>query len=274
MLPRTDPTQAIASIGTVGFSYGDWEGIFYPEWLPTRDWFHYYASKFNSIEINLTFYRWPTAKTFENWKRSAPPGFCFVLKASRTITHEKRLQDCSAEIERLVHDYAPLGPQLSCILFQLPPSVRANHERLQRFLQLLARHFQGATISPHLAWEFRNQDWNTPATLDLLASHGCAMVIHDMRGSGDWKLDGGILKAGTIALGPETLLDRPTPLLYLRFHGTEAKYSGAYGADRLRPWAELARAALGRGKPVHAYFNNTLKGAAVADALAMQALLA
>jgi uncharacterized protein YecE (DUF72 family) len=151
--------------------------------------------------------------------------------------------------------------------------MRANQERLERFLQLLAKRFEGATVSPHLAWEFRHRDWNTPATLDLLAKHGCAMVVHDMRGAGDWKMEDGILKAGTIAIEPDMLLDRPAPLLYLRFHGTKAKYAGAYGADRLRPWAEVAREAIGRGKVVHAYFNNTLKGAAIADALVMQALL-
>ena len=100
---------SLASVGTSGFSYRDWKGVLYPEWMPARDWFHYYATRFNAVEINLTFYRPPTAKMLERWQESVPPGFAFVLKASQLITHQRRLANCGEDLERMVAGYAPLG---------------------------------------------------------------------------------------------------------------------------------------------------------------------
>ena len=100
--------------------------MFYPEWLPARDWFHYYATKFSAVEINLTFYRTPAEATFRKWQASVPPGFAFVLKASQEITHRLRLVGCDEELARMLDAYAPLGSQLACILFQLPPSLHLD----------------------------------------------------------------------------------------------------------------------------------------------------
>ncbi len=257
----------LVSVGTSGFSYRDWRGVLYPEWMPERDWFRYYATRFNAIEINLSFYRQPTAQTLERWKESVPPGFAFVLKASQSITHQRRLADCGEDLERMFVGYAPLGSQLACILFQLPPSLAQDHERLERFIHDAAKHLQRMPFSPCLAIEFRNASWNKVKTLDLLGRHGCGMVFHDMAGSGGWQWTQGKLETGGLSLSLAELFSRPLPLLYLRFHGTTGKYAGEYGQQLLEPWAILARSALERKIPVHAYFNNTQAGAAVRDAL-------
>ena len=257
---------SLAFVGTSGFSYGDWKGTFYPSWLPARDWFHYYATRFRSIEINLTFYRSPTTAMLGRWLASSPPEFHFVLKASQVITHRKRLAGCEAELEQLVAQYSPMGSRLACILFQLPPSLRRDDPRLKHFVEQTGSLLEGAEIAPALAFEFRHPSWNARATLELLARHGCTMVIHDMAAAG-WHLEAGKLKAGSIICTSAELLDLPLPLLYLRFHGTSGKYAGEYGAGRLEPWAQLARGALQRSIPAHAYFNNTSAAAAVRDAL-------
>src|SRR5271157_4618831 len=245
-------TTSLALVGTSGFSYRDWKGILYPEWLPARDWFHYYATRFNAVEINLTFYRPPTAKLLERWKESVPPGFAFVLKASQSITHQRRL---------------------ACILFQLPPSLGRDNERLERFIHLAVEKLECAASSPCLALEFRNASWNTVETLDLLARPGCGMVFHDMKGSGGWQWKQGKLEAGKLSLSVAELFSRPLPLIYLRFHGTTGKYAGEYGQQLLEPWAMLARSALERKIPVHAYFNNTQAGAADRNALRLAEML-
>ncbi len=264
---------SLASVGTSGFSYRDWKGVLYPEWMPARDWFHYYATRFNAVEINLTFYRPPTAKVLERWKDSVPPGFAFVLKASQLITHQRRLANCGEDLERMVAGYAPLGAQLACVLFQLPPSLGRDNERLERFVHLVAEKLECAPFSPCLALEFRNASWNAVETLDLLARHGCAMVLHDMKGSGGWQWTQGKLEAGELSLSVAELFFRPVPLIYLRFHGTTGKYAGEYGRQLLEPWAMLARSALERKIPVHAYFNNIQAGAAVRDALRLAEML-
>lgn len=274
MEPVHAPRSSLASIGTSGFSYPDWKGTFYPEWMPSRDWFHYYATRFKAVEINLTFYRSATRAMLERWKSSVPPGFTFALKASQAITHQARLAACGEEVARMVRDDSPLGPSLACILFQLPPSLRRNTELLSRFVHLVAERLDNAENSPSLAFEFRHPSWNTPETLDLLTRLGCTMVLHDMARSGGWQWQEERLVAGSLSLSGEELLSKPLPILYLRFHGTTGKYAGEYGAAGLAPWTALARSAMERAIPVHAYFNNTTAGAAIADALELSKQLA
>jgi uncharacterized protein YecE (DUF72 family) len=254
-------------VGTSGFSYPDWKGVFYPDWMPSRDRFHYYATRLNAVEINATFYRSPSSSMLQRWKESAPRDFRFVLKASQAITHQRRLADCSDELKRMVAEYAPLGEQLGCVLFQLPPSLRRDDDRLERFLLIATEHLEDAAIAPRLALEFRHASWNEARTLDRLCRHGCGMVIHDMKQSGGWQLQQGRLKGGGLSASRDELFARPMPILYLRFHGTTGKYAGEYGAGGLAPWAALAGAALERKIDVHAYFNNSQVGDAACDAL-------
>ncbi len=264
---------ALAAVGTSGFSYRDWKQVFYPDRLPARDWFHYYATRFHAVEINLTFYRPPTAKLLERWQASVPAQFAFVLKASQVITHQRRLAHCADNLEQMLDDYAPLGHQLACILFQLPPSLGEDNARLARFIDLAAGSLEGTSLAPFLAFEFRHGSWNTFETLDLLTGRDCGMVLHDMAGDGGWQWNEGRLKAGKLALSVSELCSRPLPLLYLRFHGTTGKYAGEYDRHGLEPWAALANTALDRQIPVHAYFNNTQTGDAVRDALRLAEML-
>jgi uncharacterized protein YecE (DUF72 family) len=262
-----------ARVGTSGFSYSDWKGLFYPEWLPSRDWFHFYATKFSAVEINLTFYRTPSESTLRKWRGSVPPGFAFVLKASQEITHRLRLRECDEEFSRMVDAYSPLGSQLACLLFQLPPSLHVDEGLLAAFLEAAVASLEPAPIRPRLAVEFRHSSWYQRSVFRRLADLGCAAVIHDMRGAGGWHVEDGKLRAGSSAMTPDEFLEKLAAFLYLRFHGTTGKYAGEYGLERLEPWARLARSALDRGLTVHAYFNNTMAGDAVRDAARFEEMI-
>jgi uncharacterized protein YecE (DUF72 family) len=273
MFAAEDRRRSPAMIGTSGFSYSDWKGLFYPPKLASRAWLGYYATRFDSVEINLTFYRPASASTLSHWLGAVPAHFAFALKASQTITHRKRLVACEDDLDRMVEEFSPLGSQLSCILFQLPPSLTVNKHRLEAFLSVAAAKLAGAQVRPRLAMEFRHPSWNAQDVFARLAEHGWAVVIHDMEQSGGWRIHDGKVGTGALWFTPEQLLDRFLPLLYLRFHGTNGHYAGEYGVTRLEPWAALADSAIERGLAVHAYFNNTTAGAAVADATRFGALI-
>jgi uncharacterized protein YecE (DUF72 family) len=273
MSMTTPSRRAPAFVGTSGFSYSDWKGLFYPEKLPSREWLHYYSTRFNTVEINLTFYRSPAATTLTKWRESVPAQFVFVLKASRMITHMKRLGDCDQQLRRMASEFSPLAAQLACILFQLPPSFAVDRERLASFVDLAQSSLEKAPIRPFLAFEFRHSSWFDESILALLAKSGCPVVIHDMERAGGWLLKARRLTAGGLALSTDRFLAREQPLLYLRFHGPSGRYAGSYGAAKLRPWATFARSALERGLPVHAYFNNDVAGAALHDAACLDEML-
>jgi uncharacterized protein YecE (DUF72 family) len=265
--------RAQAYVGTSGFSYRDWKGAFYPEWMPSRDWFHYYATRFNAVEINLTFYRSPSATMLRRWTESMPPNFVFVLKANQTITHRKRLIGCEDDLAAMLREYAPLERRLACVLFQLPPSLRPDLHQLDAFLEAANQAVRGAAVAPRLALEFRGASWNTYETFDCILRHGATMVLHDMPGAGGWSIQSERIEAGRLSFSFDAFLARPLPLLYMRFHGTSGKYAGSYGRARLESWAALAARMLEHGIDVHAYFNNTMAGAAVEDALTMSEML-
>jgi uncharacterized protein YecE (DUF72 family) len=262
-----------AMVGTSGFSYSDWKGLFYPPKLASRAWLGYYATRFDAVEINLTFYRSASAATLSRWLGAVPAHFAFTLKASQAITHRKRLVACEEDLDQMVQEFSPLGSRLSCILFQLPPSLTVDEDRLERFLTAAGAKLAGAAIRPSLALEFRHPSWNVQDVFARLADHGWAVVIHDMEQSGGWRIHGGKLGTGALSLTAEQLIDRFLPFLYLRFHGATGLYAGEYGAARLEPWAALAESAIEHGRPVHAYFNNTMAGAAVEDAARFGAII-
>lgn len=159
-------------VGTSGWSYRHWRGRFYPPNLPPREWFAYYVRHFPTVEINASFYRLPSRQQFARWAQvaSSHPRFRFAVKASRLITHVRRLADTEEELERLLEATGGLGPRLELVLFQLPPSFERDLKRLRSFLGRLPEH-------PRFAIEFRHPSWFEPAVLDLVAASGLAVVV-------------------------------------------------------------------------------------------------
>jgi uncharacterized protein YecE (DUF72 family) len=233
-MPATDRPR----IGCSGWNYKSWRGKFYPADLPVKDWLRHYASVFDTVEINNTFYRLPEAATFASWKRETPSGFVASIKASRFLTHIKRLKDPDEPLDRLFSRAKSLGPRLGPVLYQLPPNFfrnETNLERLERFLGALPRRINRRVV--HHVVEFRHPSWYVDETYALLERHGVTMCLHDKRGSAIFEPYVG-------------------PIVYVRFHGTSGQYVGGYSEDRLKRWASVLAARWRVGQPVYAYFNN------------------
>lgn len=234
-------------IGTSGWHYKHWLGDFYPERFPPAKMFRWYAREFRTVEINNSFYRLPEEKTFQQWKEMAPPGFIFAVKASRFITHIKRLRDAKDAVELFFARAKPLGRTLGPVLFQLPPNWKVNTERLHEFLSVLPKRHK-YTI------EFRDESWYTPQVYELLRSRGVALCIHDWHEM-PWPRE---LTAG---------------FTYIRFHGSARKYGGDYPEPQLRQWADQIRIWRGRLSEVFAYFNNDIGGHAIRNAQRLRSML-
>jgi uncharacterized protein YecE (DUF72 family) len=158
--------------GTSGFSYDEWKGIFYPEDLPADGRLRFYAERLPAVEINNTFYRLPKRGVLESWASQVPESFRFAIKASRRITHQKRLADAGSETEYLLRTVATLGDRLGPLLFQLPPYLRKDLPRLAGFLELLP-------AGTRAAFEFRHETWADAEVRELLGSRGCALVVSE-----------------------------------------------------------------------------------------------
>ena len=232
-------------IGTSGYVYEHWWGSFYPDDLPAKRRFAHYAERFDTVEVNNTFYRLPTRKVVEDWRAQAPEGFLYAFKASRYVTHMKRLLpggSYGSPVETFLDRLAPLGDKLGPVLFQLPPQMRKDAERLRAFLKRIPRR-EGV---PYVL-EFRNASWYDEDILDLLGEHGVAFCIHD------W-------------VHAPTPLDVTADVVYVRFHGHRAPYRDPYGPRRLAPWVKRIEAWRRQGRDVYVYFNNDEKAYAVRDA--------
>ncbi len=156
-------------VGTSGFSYKEWKGGFYPEKLPADQYLEYYSERFDSTELNNTFYRMPSEKNTSRWAEQVPARFRFALKLSQRITHRKRLRNVDEEMGWFFNGARPLGEKLGCILVQLPPNFRQDMALLDDFLQAHGRHVR-------LAFEFRHASWLVPETYQLLGDRGAALV--------------------------------------------------------------------------------------------------
>ena len=233
-------------IGCSGWQYKHWRGAFYPTNLPSKRWLEHYASQFNTVEINNTFYRLPEATAFAAWKKAVPADFLYAVKASRFLTHMKRLKEPAEPLHRLFSRARKLGRALGPVLYQLPPRWHLDLERLDGFVRALPRRRQ------HVI-EFRDPSWYTAEVFDLLAKHRVALCLHDMEGSA----------TGRIAVGP---------FVYARFHGP-AKYNGRYDDRTLDLWAEWMAEQRLQGKAVYAYFNNDIGAHAPRDACRLRTRL-
>jgi uncharacterized protein YecE (DUF72 family) len=231
-------------VGTSGWQYDDWRGTFYPEDLPKRQWLQVCSRRFSTIEVNNTFYRLPERSTFERWREETPDGFCFTVKASRYLTHVRRLVDPEEPVQRLWERALGLGPRLGPVLFQLPPNFKFDLDRLAGLFEVLP-----SSMRPAL--EFRDVSWDRPEVNEMLDRYGAALGWADPgpiaceRATGGW--------------------------LYMRFHRADFDGSWEYGREQLRPWAE--RIAGSDAEEVFVYFNNDPGAAAIRDADTMIELL-
>ena len=215
--------------------------------VPTTRWFEYYAARFDTVEINNTFYRLPEEQTFARWAERAPMRFLFAVKASRFLTHMKKLKYPEEPLARLFGRMQPLGRHLGPVLYQLPPGWKLDKARLEHFLQVLPRGVK------HVV-EFREPSWYGDDVSALLDRYRVARCLHDMKGSA-------------------TGMERVGPFVYVRFHGPSGTYTGAYPEDRLERWAEWLHEQRRAGVPVYAYFNNDVGGHAPRDAVTLRRLL-
>lgn len=228
-------------IGTSGYQYRHWKERFYPAELPQKEWFDYYAERFDTVEINNTFYNLPKSETFDNWRESSPEGFEYALKFSRYGSHIKRLKDPEQSIPTFLDVARRLEAHLGPVLVQLPPKWRPQSQRLEHFL---------AEAPSKIRWtfEFRDPLWLNDDVFGVLREHGVALCIHDMieehprEVTADW--------------------------VYLRFHGEQ--YAGSYSSQFLTAEADRVAALLRDGYDVYAYFNNDEEAHAAHDALALK----
>ncbi len=234
-------------VGTSGWHYDHWREVFYPPGLPSGQYPSFYAGHFNTVEINNSFYRLPGHATFRSWAAKAPPGFVFAVKASRYITHMKKLRDCGEALEKFLKNAGGLGEKLGPVLFQLPPRWKINPHRLEEFIEALPR-------ANRYAFEFRDETWLHEDIYRLLEKHNCALC------------------AASSPSFPQTR--RITAdFAFLRFHGGEAPYSSKYAIDELKEWAAFARTLSAEGRDVYAYFNNDAFGYAIEDAVKFRELV-
>jgi uncharacterized protein YecE (DUF72 family) len=230
-------------VGCSGWNYPHWRERVYPKGLPARRWLEHYATLFDTVEINNTFYRLPTRAAVEGWVEHSPPGFVLAVKASRYLTHVKRLTDLDQGLARFYERIEPLvrTPKLGPVLWQLPPTFRRDDERLAGALDRLpaGRH----------AFEFRHASWFVPETYDLLRAAGAALVIGDRP-----------------EVHPFQPLELTADFTFVRFHAGTRGRRGNYSESELETWAERIER-WRRRVDVYAYFNNDWEGFAVRNGL-------
>lgn len=233
-------------IGTSGWTYGSWKGPFYPADLAARHYLSFYASEFPTTEINCSFYHLPKRSTYERWRMQVPDSFVFAVKASRFITHIKRLSGVQDAWHSFVQPATALGTRLGPILLQFPPSFRVDLERLDRFLRMASRTEAGSDPL-RLVCEFRHDSWFTDRTYRLLHRYGVALCVAD---------------------GPKyTRRDVVTAkFTYIRYHGRSLMFASCYTDKELAEEAVRIRRYRRDGIEVFAYFNNDARGYAVKNA--------
>jgi uncharacterized protein YecE (DUF72 family) len=238
-----------AYVGTSGWSYDHWEGVLYPPGTAARARLDHYVRRFDTVEVNSTFYHWPPDGTFAGWRRRLPPGFRLTVKAPRGLSHGARLYAPERWWERITRGLGALGPALGVLLVQLPPDMTYDRQRLAYFLEQAPRWIR-------LAIELRHPSWEREDVFDLLAAHQAAYCV--MSGA-----------------GLPCVLRATAPFVYVRLHGPDRHhlYVGSYPDDDLRWWAGRVREWQEQGRDVYAYFNNDGEGNAVRNAETLRRIL-
>ncbi len=234
-------------IGTSGWHYRHWRRCYYPPGLPADKWLTWYAKDFDCVEINNSFYKLPPAETIGRWCTDTPAGFLFAVKASRLITHLKKLKDCEEPLAVFLERISHFGPKLGPVLFQLPPYWHVNLARLETFLDLLPAHCC-------YSFEFRDPSWHCSEVYELLRSRNIGLCLFDLAGMQP----------------PEVITAR---LIYVRLHGPGAAYCGSYSDATLTGWAAKIHRWTSTGRHVYVFFDNDQAGHAINNAKRLIELL-
>ncbi|HEX6805949.1 MAG TPA: DUF72 domain-containing protein [Terriglobales bacterium] len=244
----TDPaSRALVHIGTSGWHYKHWCGPFYPEKFAPSKMLRWYIQHFDTVEINNSFYRLPTSEALAGWCRETPPGFCFAVKASRYITHNRKLKDPEQSSEKFFSQVAQLGKRLGPILFQLPPGWKLNLERLEEFLDSLPERRR-------YVFEFRNPTWNVSPVYEVLRRHNAAFCIFELAGF-------------------QSPLEITADFTYVRLHGPGGPYQGSYSERDLNIWSERIQHWRSQLKHIFFYFDNDQCGFAAQNALQLKRMV-
>ncbi len=236
-------------IGTSGWSYDHWDGVLYPPGTSAAKRLAVYCDHFSTVELNASFYRWPRQSAFASWHRRLPDGFVFSVKASKFLTHGRRLYSPETWIERIERAWRDLGDKQGVLLVQLPPDMERDDARLDYFLAKLPSWIR-------VAVEFRHDSWNDDAVYGLLEQHGASYCV--MSGA-----------------GLPCILRSTAPFVYVRLHGPDRHhlYAGSYSDNDMRWWADRIGEWASAGKDVYAYFNNDGEGNAVRNADTLRSFL-
>ena len=228
-------------IGTSGWTYDGWRQSFYPAEIPKKYWLGWYAEHFSTTEINGSFYRTPSLEAVKAWRDQTPEHFVFAWKASKFITHWKRLTEkCRNSLKLMETRLRVLEPKVGPVLFQLPPHFRANRERLASFLKLLNK-------KRRYAFEFRDSSWYEPSVIDLLRDEGISLCLSDHHDApAPW--------------------EATAPHVYVRGHGPTGQYKDRYPKATLDRWTKAIRLWRRKQLAIYCYFDNDQKTAAPKDA--------
>ncbi len=247
MAARHSAILAEVRIGTSGWHYQHWKGTFYPPDLPASRMLSYYIRHFDTVEVNNSFYRLPKPGAFAAWGDAAPPRFLFAVKASRFLTHNKKLKDPENALDNLLPRAAELGNKLGPILFQLPPKWRCNAERLENLLAILPRESK-------YAFEFREPSWLCTDVFAILRRFNAAFCIYELAGF-------------------HTPFELTADWTYVRLHGPGGKYQGSYSDDKLAQWADRIRDWSRTLSGIYVYFDNDQAAYAAHNAQTLKRLL-
>lgn len=234
-------------VGTSGWHYEHWRGLYYPEGLAKPKWLQFYSKQFNTVELNNSFYHLPTEKAFITWRESAPENFVYAVKVSRFITHIKKLRNIGSALDNFLSRTCLLQDKLGPLLYQLPPNMKRNDVVLESFLSSLPQEYW------HV-FEFRHESWIDDAVFEILRRYKVGLCVFDMPG----------FTCPSVAT---------SDFAYIRFHGSGGMYSSCYSNEELSQWAkEIAKLAEGV-KAVYIYFNNDAEAFAIKNALTLASYL-
>jgi len=233
--------------GTSGWHYDHWRDRFYPEKLAKAKWLEFYAAHFNTVELNNSFYRLPSEAAFATWYNSSPPNFIFAVKVSRFITHIKRLRNSEEPVDTFITRAKGLGEKLGPLLYQLPPNLHRDDDRLESFLSILPSGMK------HVV-EFRHQSWLEDSVFEILHKHNVGLCIFDMPD----------ISCPLVATAD---------FVYIRFHGSTGLYSSCYSNEELADWAKRLTNLAANLKVLYIYFNNDAEAFAVRNAVTLRGYL-